>query len=333
VKDAPPPDWLEPLDIDGLRLSRLAFGTSKLFRLHSSRERQRLLHTALDLGITHFDTARSYGLGAAEAELGRFLTAAKHSGRLSPITVATKFGIPTSRAARWLRPFQSVLRRVIAAVPRAKATVVSRGSVAVGPRNYSVAEAEASLAASLAALRLDQVDALFLHDPPAECIFDPTLHDWFAQKQSEGLIRTWGVSGSLSAVLAIRENDSPLVRVCQYGSDAVERLQDSRIPPRPRISFRPMAEPLPVIEQTLSRHPAALSAWRSSVDYPTDSMSIATLLLIDSLAAPHDSCVVFATTRPDRLESFVQASRRGPDAYPLAAFREWLRRFVVASNV
>ena len=49
-----PPDLI-PLGIADIRLTRLCFGTGTLFRLHSSRERQRLLDVAHDLGIRHFD--------------------------------------------------------------------------------------------------------------------------------------------------------------------------------------------------------------------------------------------------------------------------------------
>lgn len=38
----------------------------------SKKERMAVLAGAMDSGITHFDTARMYGLGMAEAELGAF---------------------------------------------------------------------------------------------------------------------------------------------------------------------------------------------------------------------------------------------------------------------
>lgn len=47
-----------------------------------------LIHRALDLGVTLFDTAISYGAGHNERLVGRAL-----AGRREPVTVATKFGI------------------------------------------------------------------------------------------------------------------------------------------------------------------------------------------------------------------------------------------------
>ena len=40
------------------------------------RESVRLLEVAYDSGITHFDTARSYGYGEAESAVGEFLVPA-----------------------------------------------------------------------------------------------------------------------------------------------------------------------------------------------------------------------------------------------------------------
>jgi len=103
---------LVPLGVADLQLTRLCFGTGTLFRLHSSRERQRLLDAAYALGIRHFDTARSYGLGDAEREVGRFV--ARHRGH---VTVATKFGMQLSRTGSLLKPLQTAARRVVGMFP------------------------------------------------------------------------------------------------------------------------------------------------------------------------------------------------------------------------
>jgi aryl-alcohol dehydrogenase-like predicted oxidoreductase len=50
------------------------------------------LHAAFDLGVTHFDTADTYGHGHNEGLLGRFLKELG-PGRSAQLVVATKFGI------------------------------------------------------------------------------------------------------------------------------------------------------------------------------------------------------------------------------------------------
>jgi aryl-alcohol dehydrogenase-like predicted oxidoreductase len=73
---------------NGRSTSALGFGCASLLRLPDPADRQRLLATAVEYGIRHFDVARFYGLGLAEAELAPLLR--HHRGQL---TLATKFGL------------------------------------------------------------------------------------------------------------------------------------------------------------------------------------------------------------------------------------------------
>src|SRR5271167_1841892 len=98
----------------GITSTRIGFGCAGLMREPSARKRQGLLAEAFDQGITHFDVARMYGLGAVEGELGRFAR-----DRRDSIVIATKFGIEAASApglarlqgpARWLLARYPVLR-------------------------------------------------------------------------------------------------------------------------------------------------------------------------------------------------------------------------------
>src|SRR4051812_32660132 len=93
------------LQRSGLTTSRLGFGTSRLHYLGLA-EQQVLLATAAELGITHFDTAPSYGDGLAERALGRFV---RHER--DRFLVATKYGLPSNRLIEALpalgRPFRA----------------------------------------------------------------------------------------------------------------------------------------------------------------------------------------------------------------------------------
>jgi aryl-alcohol dehydrogenase-like predicted oxidoreductase len=78
----------------GLTVSRLGLGCGGLgLERVSDRDAERLVHAALDLGITFFDAARSYG--AAEERLGRAL-----AGR-SDVVVSTKGGYAATGCADW----------------------------------------------------------------------------------------------------------------------------------------------------------------------------------------------------------------------------------------
>ncbi|EYD76406.1 hypothetical protein Rumeso_02018 [Rubellimicrobium mesophilum DSM 19309] len=75
---------------DALGLPPLGLGTAgigNLYRPVTDAQAEALLDSAWDAGIRYFDTAPFYGLGRAEARLGRFL-----SGRREPVLVSTKVG-------------------------------------------------------------------------------------------------------------------------------------------------------------------------------------------------------------------------------------------------
>jgi aryl-alcohol dehydrogenase-like predicted oxidoreductase len=66
-------------------------GMSEFYGQSDDAQSLRVLHTALDLGYRHFDTADMYGRGHNEELLGRFLAAL--GTRRSEVLVATKVGI------------------------------------------------------------------------------------------------------------------------------------------------------------------------------------------------------------------------------------------------
>jgi aryl-alcohol dehydrogenase-like predicted oxidoreductase len=96
----------------------------------SEAEAQRLLASALDLGVTFLDTANAYGLGESENRIGRFL--AQDRSRRAKVTLATKFSITRNAEGK----------RVI---------------------DNSQAHMIASLDASLKRLGVDHVDLYYVH--------------------------------------------------------------------------------------------------------------------------------------------------------------------------
>jgi aryl-alcohol dehydrogenase-like predicted oxidoreductase len=67
-------------------------GMSEFYGETNDADSLRTLERALELGITHFDTADTYGLGNNESLLGRFI-AQGGSERRQQMVLATKFGI------------------------------------------------------------------------------------------------------------------------------------------------------------------------------------------------------------------------------------------------
>jgi D-threo-aldose 1-dehydrogenase len=179
-------------------------GLSRIHYLPSTRERQNLLARAADLGIQHFDTARNYGDGLAEAALGRFL-----SGRRNRFIVATKFGLAANRlieavpfAAQPLRAFRSIVRR-------------AGWSSATHPM-LTAAGLRASIEQSLRALRIDYIDILFLHEPSLDRLAsaEELLAEADRQK-SKGAIRFIGLAGGWLQVVDIVKSSPALAEIVQ----------------------------------------------------------------------------------------------------------------------
>ena len=80
--------------LGSLRVSRIGLGAMTMAGIYTSggglddAESIRAIHRALDLGVTHIDTAESYGPFHSEEIVGRAL-----QGRRDQVVLATKFGI------------------------------------------------------------------------------------------------------------------------------------------------------------------------------------------------------------------------------------------------
>ena len=89
----------------GVDSSVLGFGCAPILGAVGAKTAQRALGCALDEGINHFDIARSYGYGEAEAFLGKFF-----KGRRDEVVIASKFGIRATWKAGLLRPLKPAVR-------------------------------------------------------------------------------------------------------------------------------------------------------------------------------------------------------------------------------
>ncbi|MBV9555200.1 MAG: aldo/keto reductase, partial [Alphaproteobacteria bacterium] len=84
------------LGLSGLAVSLVGLGCNNFAGRIDYAATQRVVHKALDLGITLFDNADTYGeRGGAEEYLGRAL-----GPRRKDIVLATKFGRPMDAAGR-----------------------------------------------------------------------------------------------------------------------------------------------------------------------------------------------------------------------------------------
>jgi aryl-alcohol dehydrogenase-like predicted oxidoreductase len=144
---------------DSLRVSEVGLGTWQLGAEWGDVEdatAEQILQTAVDKGITFFDTADIYGHGKSERRIGRFLQRTRAN-----VTVATKLG---------------------------------RGSDPGWPDNFGADAIRRHTEASLERLGVDSLDLTQFHCiPPAE-LEKWGAFDTLRRLQEEGLIRRFGAS-------------------------------------------------------------------------------------------------------------------------------------------
>jgi hypothetical protein len=290
---------------------RLGFGCAGLMQSPSRRHRQRLLATAFDHGVRHFDVARLYGLGAVERELGSFAR-----GRRDRIAIVTKFGIEPAGSIGRLGALQAPARAVLARFPSLRALLRRRESAFNQPRRYDAATARRSLETSLRELGTDYVDAFLIHGAgPGDAIDVDELAEALEGMRSAGSVRAWGIASEAqaSAGLLAAVDARPVIQV----RDDVFEPFSPLGPERPLITFGVLSAALPRIGDFLARDERLREEWSRAVGEDCGrSETISSLLLRGALRRNPHGKVLFSTTRPERIGLGVAAEDLGRDADP-----------------
>ena len=171
-------------------VSALGLGCSQVGALGhpaSLMQWDRLIAHALDLGVTVLDTADIYGQGDSERAIGRVL-----EGRRGAAVVVTKVGQGFSPLMGALRPLKPMLGPILRAAGSGAAVRARREGFM--RNDFSPAHLTAALEASLRRLRLDHVDVLLLHGPPAAVYRDPAVVETLATLVQAGKARRVGAS-------------------------------------------------------------------------------------------------------------------------------------------
>jgi aryl-alcohol dehydrogenase-like predicted oxidoreductase len=151
----------------GVELSEIGFGAWTLgldwWGKVSPDDARRLVDRAVELGITFFDTADTYGAGAGEERLGEAL-----KGRHG-VQIGTKFGYDIT-------------------VPHDQSSHSER------PTNWDPAHIRRACEASLRRLNVDVVDVYELHNPRMAQVQDDAIFELMESLKAEGKIRSYGVA-------------------------------------------------------------------------------------------------------------------------------------------
>jgi len=282
-----------PLGRTGLTVSELGFGCASWWGKPAFEEHAALglVHEAIDLGITLFDTGASYSAGEAEPRLGRALKGRDKTG----LVIATKAG------------------------------TFHAGGGRIG-RDMSPPAIVASAERSLRNLGLETLGLLQLHGPSASELNDDLLETLTGLK-ARGLIRAAGLNSFDPAVIdhalgleaidvvmvdynVLRPERTPLIaRAAAAGKGVLAGMPLAMGHTWPLLSRLRGPRDLWYAARALAKHRGELSRgarFRFLHRLPDMTGSQAALAFV--LADPHVSAAVFGATRPEHLRENVRAS-------------------------
>ena len=157
-----------PLAGTDLQVSEVGFGvwtvSAGWWGDYSDEQAIGLIRCALDLGITFFDTADTYGDGRGETLLAEAL-----GGERERVVIGTKFGYDASRQEG----------------PRGQREL---------PQDWSPAFVRRACEASLRRLNTDRIDCWQLHNPKMDAIERDDLWQTLEELRREGKVRSYGVA-------------------------------------------------------------------------------------------------------------------------------------------
>ena len=282
-----------PLGRTGMTVSELGFGCASWWGKPRFDERTALglVHEALDLGFTLFDTGASYSAGEAEPRLGRALKGRDTSG----LVIATKAGTYHAGGGRIAR-------------------------------DMSPAAIVASAERSLRNLGLDTLGLLQLHGPAAHELNDEMLATLVGLK-ARGLVRAVGLNSFDPAVVGhavgldvidvvmvdynvLRPEREPLIaRAALAGKGVLAGMPLAMGHTRPLLDRLRGPQDLWYAARALAKHRGELSrgaAFRFLHRLPDMTGSQAALAYV--LANPGVSAAVFGATRFEHLRENAAAS-------------------------
>ena len=203
-----------------IRTPAVGFGCSSLTGTSPSNA-NRVLQTAFEAGVRHFDTARYYGYGDAEGILGTFL-----KSRRSEVTISTKFGIEPPRRTTALGVGLYFGRRIVRLLPGIRGFLQRRTKSLVKGGAFSAQQAQESLETSLRELSTDHIDFYLLHD---YIVSEKPLDELLAFLENSvkaGKIRSFGIGTSFENVLQALEQHPRLCSVLQFQNSVLTRNSD-----------------------------------------------------------------------------------------------------------
>ncbi len=284
----------------GRQTTRLGFGCSGLMGATNRRDSLRLLETAYEAGIRHFDVAPMYGYGHAEACLGEFLE--RHTGEL---TVTTKFGIAPPKHSTLLKAARLLVGPIVKQLPSVKRRLAQAANAATRPTEqpqFTPTEAKASLDRSLHALRSSHIDLWLLHEAEAHDLTDDALSPFLESEVQQGTIGSFGVGSTTNSIPALLAERPAYCRTLQYEWSILA----APIPPTQpfRIHHSAVTNNFRALHKTLSGNQTLCRRWSESTNTDlSHAESLANLMLKAALVMNPASIILVSSKNPHHIHA------------------------------
>jgi len=157
----------------------------------------RALSAAHEAGVTWFDVAPAYGLGAAESLLGEFL-----KGRRRSVSVTTKVGMAPPERSGLIRYAYAIGRPTLSFASGLRSAFRKLKSTRNRHLPLDANLVETSIAQSLRRLRTDYVDVFALHDPAPDEVASDEVSRALERVLERGQARSIAVAGTAEACRA-----------------------------------------------------------------------------------------------------------------------------------
>ncbi len=192
--------------------AHLGFGGAGLTSMRSQWDVMRLLNTAYNNGIRHFDTAPLYGRGYSEMLIGKFA-----KGHRNNITITTKFGLGNCitgslppLVALPLNYYNKKLRGIKPPQPTA-----THSQEILAHRTITTDDIKTSLERSLQRLNTGYIDYYLLHEGLPSFLNDEALSFLLSLKQ-RGIVRHIGIATDAYNINMLANADVNNWDVLQY---------------------------------------------------------------------------------------------------------------------
>jgi D-threo-aldose 1-dehydrogenase len=261
----------------------------------SDQESLRLLDTAFDAGIRHFDVAPAYGHGHAERCLGKFL-----QGKREQVTVTTKYGILPPSGAGLLHIARGVARPVLRRLPAIRKRAAQAAAGLRSKARFSVEEAQRSLEHSRRELGIDRIDAWLLHEATASDLDGSDLLPFLKGMQEQGVIGGFGCGTERGNLKALWERHPEYCRMLQCEWSVMEKRPD--FPGAFCIRHRVISGAMDAVRKIFEHDAELCRRWSNTVDADlSDLNTLAGVLLQAALASNPDGMVLFSSRVPEHI--------------------------------